>query len=362
MLNRRELLKAGALVPVGLGRGLAQPEEQPLRSHAAARGLLYGAAAGWPILRDDPEYASHFAAECGLLVPENVLKMGPVHPEPERYNFAPGDFMADFCAKNRMEMRGHTLVWHSQTSPWLKTTVNPQNARQYLEDHIRTVAGHYKGRMHSWDVVNEAVLPTDGRLDGLRKTVWLEMLGPDYLEMAFRAAHEADPKAMLCYNDYGVDYDTPEQEEKRAAILKLLRRLVVQKAPLHALGVQAHLNAANQKSINAEVLRRFFGEIASLGLKILITELDVVDGGLPDDIDERDKAVASVYESYLTAALQEPAVVAVLTWGLTDRYTWLASRNRRESGVPVRVLPLDREYLRKPAWQAIARAFDSRRA
>jgi endo-1,4-beta-xylanase len=362
MMNRREWLKAGALAPVGLGRAFAQTEEQPLRSRAAARGMLFGAAAAWPVLRDDPEYASHFAAECGILVPENVLKMGPVHPEPERYNFAPADFMAEFCAKNRMEMRGHTLVWHSQPWPWLKTAVNQQNTRQHLEDHIRTVAGRYKGRMHSWDVVNEAVLPTDGREDGLRKTAWLEMLGPDYIEMAFRAAQEADPNAMLCYNDFGVDYDTPEQEAKRAALLKLLRRLLERKAPLHAFGMQAHLNSANQKSINAETLRRFFGEIAGLGLKILITELDVIDRSLPDDIDERDKGIAAVYESYLTAALREPAVTAVLTWGLTDRYTWLASRNRRQSGTPLRVLPLDREYRRKPAWRAMARAFDSRKA
>ncbi len=361
MLNRRTFLAAGAALPVGWRNNFAQGVDQPLRARAAARGLLFGAAAGWPALRDDSEYASHFAEECGILVPENVLKMGPVHPEPGRYNFEPGDFMADFCEKHNMQMRGHTLVWHTQTWPWLKAEVNQQNARKHLEDHIRTVAGHYRGRMHSWDVVNEAIQVEDGREDGLRKTPLLELLGPDYIEIAFHVAREADPKALLCYNDYGLDYDTPEQERKRAAVLALLRRLKERKVPIDALGTQAHLNWANQKDFKAETLRRFLGEVAALGLQIFITELDVVDRDLPDDIEERDQGVAQVYESYLTAAVQQPALSAVLTWGLTDKYTWLAGRGRRPSGATVRVLPLDREYRRKPAWHAIARAFDSRK-
>ena len=125
--------------------------------------------------------------------------------------------------------------------------------------------------------------------------------------------------------------------------------------------MQAHLSAAQWKNFQPETLRRFLGEIAALGLKILITELDVSDEGLPPDIEARDRAIAEVYESYLTAALAEPAVIAVLTWGLTDKYTWLASRNRRPDGGTVRVLPLDREFQRKPAWYAIAKALDGRR-
>lgn len=361
MLNRRTLLGAAASLPVVLRHAFAQAKEQPLRAHASARGILYGAAAGWPTLRDDPEYASHFAEECGILVPENVLKMGPVHPEPDRYNFEPGDFMADFCKKSNMRMRGHTLVWHSQTWPWLKTTVNPQNARKYLEDHIRTVVGHYRGRMHSWDVVNEAIQVEDGREDGLRKTPLLELLGPDYIELAFHAAREADPSALRCYNDYGLDYDTPGQERKRMAVLKLLRRLKDRKVPIDAFGTQAHLNWANQKDLKAETLRRFLDDVAAMGLQIFITELDVVDRDLPEDIEERDKGIAQVYESYLTAALQQPALSTVLTWGLTDKFTWLAGRGRRPGGGTARVLPLDREYKRKPAWYAMAKAFDSRK-
>jgi endo-1,4-beta-xylanase len=354
MLNRRSFLKTAAVaMPVARAA-----EGDSLRARAAARGLLYGAAAAFGPVERDEDYARHFAEECGILVPENALKFGPVHPEPERFNFTQADALADFAAKNRMKMRGHNLVWHQQLGPWFRGTVTAENARRYLEAHIRTVMGHYKGRMHSWDVVNEAVHPPDGRDDGLRKSPWLEVLGPDYVHLAFTLAAEADPDTMLVYNDYGLDYDTPGDSAKRAAVLKLLRGMVKRKIPVRGFGMQAHLAARHQQNFKGEVLRRFFGEIAALGLKILITELDVADQSLPADVAERDRAVAAVYESYLTAALAEPAVIAVLTWGLTDKYTWLANQNRRDDGAPVRVLPLDQEYRRKPAWNAIAKAFD----
>lgn len=333
--------------------------EPGLREYAARAALLYGAAAAWPALRDDERYADSFARECNSLVPENVLKMGPVQPQPGVFRFEPADFMAEFCRRHGMLMRGHTLVWHQQVWPWLRSTVNEQNARKYLEEHIRTVAGRYRGRMHSWDVVNEAIHVPDGRDDGLRATPFLELLGPGYVELAFRLAHEADPDAKLTYNDYGLDYDTPEQEAKRQAVLRLLRELKQRDVPVHAFGMQAHLDWSEFRHFKAEVLQSFFRRIAALGLEIYITELDVSDRDLPDDVAERDAAVAEVYAKYLTAALAEPAVKAVLTWGLTDRYTWLAGRRKRAGGTPVRVLPLDRDFQRKPAWRAIRDAFRS---
>ena len=357
MLSRRAFLgSAACLAAVRPCPGSAP--EPPLRARAAAKGLLYGAAAAYGPLQTDRAYAEHFAEECGIVVPENVLKFGPVHPEPERYNFAPADFLADFAQKNQMKMRGHTLVWHNQLAPWVASTLTRENARGHLEGHIRAVVGHFKGRMHSWDVVNEAVSPGDKRDDGLRKTPWLEHLGPDYLDIAYRAAAEADPDALLVYNDYGLDYNEPGQEAKRAAVLALLGGLKKRSVPLHAFGMQAHLSARQQRNFRPETLRRFFGEVANLGLKILITELDVADQSLAEDAAERDRGVAEVYESYLTAALASKALIAVLTWGLTDKYTWLANQNKRADGAPVRVLPLDRDYQRKPAWHAIAKAFD----
>lgn len=354
MISRRAILAASALP--------ALAQERALREVAAARKMYFGAAAAWPLLRDDEMYSRHFAAECNMLVPENVLKMQVVHPEPERYNFEPGDFMAAYAQKHGMKMRGHTLVWHQQMAPWFKTVATRDNARKLLEEHIRTVAAHYRGKIESWDVVNEAIEVKDGIASGFRKTPWLEVLGPEYIDMAFRAARDADPETQLVYNDYGLDYADPGTGAKREAVLKLLRGLLERRVPLHGFGTQAHLNIQSRDKFDPDALRRFLAEIASLGLKIYVTELDVIDQALPDDIEARDKGVAEFYEAYLSAALAEKAVVGVLTWGLTDRSSWLARRHPRPSGEPIRPLPLDRDYRRKPAWHAIVRALESRRA
>jgi len=149
-------------------------------------------------------------------------------------------------------------------------------------------------------VVNEAIEPQDGRSDNLRKTPWLELLGADYIKLAFQVAAEADPNALLVYNDYGLEYDTDEHDAKRSAVLKLLERLKTQGAPIHAFGMQSHLQG-HETRLNPEKLRRFLADIASLGLKILVTELDVVDSGLPADVAKRDRIVASVYEGNYSA-------------------------------------------------------------
>ena len=179
------------------------------------------------------------------LFPERP-EMGARPSRSDRFDFVPADVLADFAAKHDIKMRGHTLVWHEQIGHWFASTVTKENARSYLENHVREVMGHYRGRMHSWDVVNEAIHRPDGRPDGLRKTPWLELLGPEYLEIAYTVAAETDPRALLVYNDFGLDYDTPAQQAKRDAVLGLLRSLRKRKIPVQAFGMQAHLSAAEQ--------------------------------------------------------------------------------------------------------------------
>jgi endo-1,4-beta-xylanase len=217
--------------------------------------------------------------------------------------------------------------------------------------------GHYAGKIHSWDVVNEAIQVSDGRADGLRNTPWLEFLGEDYIELAFRAAAKADPQALLVYNDYGFDYDTDEDEAKRTAVLKLLAGLKSKGTPIHALGIQAHLSSSETR-FNPEKLRDFLAKVARLGLKILITEMDVEDKNLPFDLVARDRVVAGIYEDYLSTVLANQAVVAVITWGISDRYTWLTEYQPRFDRAAVRPLPLDIDFKPKLAWQAIAQTLD----
>ena len=326
-----------------------------LRDRFATKGLLYGAAVSQRSLASDPAFADRFVQECAILVPENELKWKALRPTPDQFNFASGDWLANFARSHGMLLRGHPLVWHDGMPEWFASVVDSRNAKQILQKHIATVVGHYAGQMHSWDVVNEAINPADGRSDGLRQWPWLQFIGSDYIEIAFRAAHEADPQALLVYNDHHLEYDTSEEEARRTAVLKLLERLKSRGTPIHALGMQAHLRG-DATRFNAKKLRDFIHNVASLGLKIMITEMDVTDQKLPKDIDTRDRIVAGIYEDYLAVVLDEPAVTTVLTWGLSDRHTWLSSYKPRKDRALVRPLPLDAQLKRKLAWNAISRA------
>lgn len=332
-----------------------------LKERAAAQKLIYGAAGLSKDLSSQPKLAASFIQECAILVPEWEFKWSAgnqrLRPSIDTFDFSGADWMAKFAQTNKLLLRGHTLIWGISLPDWFKTAVNQQNAEQVLVNHIKTVAGRYAGKMHSWDVVNEAIEPFDGRSDGLRKTPWLEFLGPDYIDLAFRVAAQTDPKALLVYNDYGMDYDNSKDEAKRTAVLKLLERLKSKGTPIHALGIQAHLDS-DATDFNPQKMKAFLRDVSSLGLKILITELDVVDKKFPKEITVRDRIVAGIYEDYLTAVLAEPAVIAVVTWGLSDAYTYVSDFEPRADGAPVRPLPLDSNFKRKLAWNAIARSFD----
>ncbi|MBD2459679.1 endo-1,4-beta-xylanase [Oscillatoria sp. FACHB-1407] len=335
--------------------GMDRPDA--LKDYAAARNLLYGAAAN-PHGLSDPVFTAAFLRECAILVPENELKWQSIRPSPTQFDFSQADRLLEVAQRHHLLMRGHTLVWDQALPDWFDEAVDRQNAEQVMTAHIAAVASHFAGQLHSWDVVNEAIaVPYSQRSDGLHPSPWLELLGESYIETAFYAAAEADPQAMLVYNDRWLDYDTPRDNAQREAVLNLLEKLISKGVPVHALGIQAHL-MGHETRFNADRLRTFLRDVASLGLKILITELDVTDRDLPADVAIRDSIVATAYETYLNVVLEEPAVVAVLTWGLSDRYTWLSSYEPRPDGLSVRPLPLDEAMNRKLVWTAIARAFE----
>lgn len=324
-----------------------------LKQRAAAKGIIYGAATGRDILVSDAQFADIFVKDCAMLVAENDLKWLALRPTPNTFDFSKGDWLAKFASKHRMLFRGTPLVWDRALPSWFKKTINSENAERLLVEHITRVTKHYAGKIYSWDVVNEAIdVKRSQRRDGLLLTPWLRFVGEDYIDLAFRTAAAADPQAILVYNDRWLDYDTPRDNAQRAAVLQLLERLKSQKTPVHALGIQAHLRAIDsQTRFHPSKLRNFLKDVASLGLKIFITELDVKDQGLPLDIAQRDRIVAAVYEDYLSTVLDEKAVIAVLTWGLSDRYTWLFQLNKRP-------LLYDSNFHRKSAWNAVARAFE----
>ena len=194
-----------------------------LRAHAQRHGLHMGAAIQPGSLSKDPALAGLIAQQFNMLVSENSLKWVALRPAQDRYDFADADLMFAFAKQNGMQVRGHTLAWHNSVPQWMTEGAGTLDVRALFVDHICTVVGRYRGRVHSWDVVNEAIYPEDKQPGGMRQSFWFQHVGPDYIELAFRTAHEADPHARLCYNDYGVEYDTPDQDERRRLILELLQ-------------------------------------------------------------------------------------------------------------------------------------------
>jgi endo-1,4-beta-xylanase len=328
-----------------------------LRQAAAARGLLYGASCIEKEVAANVNYAALLRRECGVIVPANALKWAALRPSPGVFDFAAADALYAFAQSAGARFRGHTLVWHEAMPAWLKRISDGEEAGRLLHAHIATVCGRYRGRMQSWDVVNEALAPEDGRADGLRETFWLERLGPNYIAEAFHLAAAADPCAILTYNDNDMESASAAHGRKRAAVLRLMERLCSTGVPVQALGVQSHLEVGMR--FDATALRRFFDEIAAMGLAIFITELDVYDGTIRGDARARDAAVAATLAEYLPIVLDHPAASLVVTWGLSDRYTWLNETPRGRKNGPVRALPFDSQLARKPAWSALATVFSN---
>jgi endo-1,4-beta-xylanase len=326
--------------------------------------------------------------------PENDLKWQSLHPRAgaDGYDFNGADAFVNFGMNNKMYIVGHTLVWHSQTPNWVFAGTNPPPAvtaaaptntaatnrfgrggfgpgfgggfgryngprasreelLQRMREHIHAVVGRYKGRIKSWDVVNEAIADGPGT-NTLRNSLWLEIIGPDFIAKAFQFAHEADPDAILRYNDYGL-----ENPAKRKKLITLIKSLQAQKVPVQAIGSQAHVNV----STTFDTMDQALTEIATLGLTIHITELDVnsatggqrgfgadvannaatTQGGLVSDAD---KKLADAYAGIFRAFVKHRDSVKIVTfWGVNDAVSW------RAQGKP---LLFDGNNRPKPAFHA----------
>jgi endo-1,4-beta-xylanase len=365
---RRRFIAAG-LATLGGGLGFAMPlssdaeETAALRKLAAEKGLIYGTTISARQITQDPRFVDLVLQQTGLVVAENEMKWQVMNRGRRGDDdYGPADTVAAFALENDLALRGHNLLWYHRTPSWFFDLASRPEIEGAIVERIRGLAGRYRGMVHSWDVVNEPIEPKDGRPDGLRAGVFLEMFGPDYLDLAYRTARDTDPAARLVVNEYDIELDTPEQETRRTALLGLLRAMQRSGTPVDAVGIQAHLSCAGGSPFSAARLRRFLAEVAGLGLTIQITELDVTDENAPADQAIRDRLVADAYSRFLDAALDEPAVKMVVTWGLSDRHSWIVRQETHESklrtdSMPSRPLPFDADLKPKPAFEAIAQAF-----
>jgi endo-1,4-beta-xylanase len=262
---------------------------------------------------------------------ENAMKMGPIHPRENEFNWKDADVIVDFAQKNNLKLRGHTLCWHNQAPGWMFKDSEGNDASKEvllkrLKDHINAVVSRYKGKIYAWDVVNEVI--DDDDLKYFRESPWYKICGDEYIKKAFEYAHEADPNALLFYNDYNT-----ESPGKRDRIYKMLKQLLDQKVPIHGVGLQGHWSIFGPTE---QELRQSIEKFSSLGLQIQITELDISvyksentrrDRG-PNEPDtftpemeakqlEQYKMVFKVFREY------KEKITGVTFWNVSDKSSWL---------------------------------------
>lgn len=355
MFSRRTVLGAGLGLAALSGARAATPG---LMAVSQQRGILFGTAAGSYQLKDG-DFQQALLREAAIIVPEYELVREQIEPEPGRFDFAGADLLTSFATRNGIAMHGHTLVWYAANPKWLEDKVLHAPDDEVLTYYIAKVMGHYRGVYRSWDVVNEAIHPEDGRADGLRNNYWLTRFGPGYIDTAFQAAKAADPAALRVYSDWGCEGGEAWNDVFRAKTLDLLEGLIARGVPVDALGLQGHLNAFGVPVDQAK-LRTFLDRVRAMGLKILVTELDVDDTKAPRDIATRDAAVADATARFLDVVMDNPATTTVMTWGLTDRYLPRPDWLKWMKGYSPRKLPLDDDLHPKPMYQAIRHAYRRR--
>ena len=254
MLGRREsLLNAGAGVAAATMPSALRSQSKtfkwtPLGYLAQQKNIAFGFALNYNLLTTNSDYAALVARECTIVAPENAMKWAAIHPAADRYSFSQSDAIVDFAEKHAMKVRGHTFCWHRALPTWVNETVTKENAETVLRQHIATVAGRHKGRLQSWDVVNEAIQIKDGQPNGWRRSFWYPLLGSQYVDIAFDETKKADPSAVLTYNDFGLEYDSSSDGAKRKAVLAMLRDLKRRGVPVAALGIQSHLRAVQTRT------------------------------------------------------------------------------------------------------------------
>ncbi|MFI8190728.1 endo-1,4-beta-xylanase [Streptomyces sp. NPDC085946] len=331
------LLAGAATVGALLTAAPAHAADPPLRDLADARGKVVGTAVTGSKLTGT--YGEVAGREFNSLTPGNAMKWGSVEPVRGRHDWAEADRIVAFAEAHGQQVRGHTLVWHSQNPGWLTDgTWTRDELSAVLNDHIDTEVGRYKGRLAAWDVVNEP-FEEDGTY---RRTLWYDTLGPDYIAQALTRARAADPGADLYINDYNVE----GVNAKSTALYDLVKSLKERGVPVDGVGLQAHLIVGQVPSTVRQNIQRF----ADLGVDVAITELDIR-MQLPAT-EAKLAQQAADYRSVVSACAAVDRCTGVTVWGFTDSDSWIPDTFPGEGAAT----PYDENYAPKPAYHAIAQA------
>lgn len=409
MKNRNlfvSLFLMGAVAFSSYGQGNANNASLKTLKQAYSGIFLIGCADD--LTQNNEAYQQSIRDQYDIVTPENCMKPQPMHPSEDTYNFRTTDAMVEWCEKNGLKVWGHTLGWHSQTPNWFfqdnseaakaayaakqaeqaakaaqaaanqpqaaaepnaqrrrpggfgNMDMGPQASKEVILDrlkkHIMTVVGRYKGRIIGWDVFNESIEDRgDGSTEFLRTYSWYKYVGPEVLTLAFKWAHEADPKAKLYYNDYNIEQGAVANNGKHASSMKLLKRLIAEGAPIHGVGIQGHWHL----DTNLADVEKAIENYASLGLKVSITELDVTatgDNSGAFGVNQGSRTIpaenyikqAEVYKKLFEIFMRHKKDIERVTfWGLSDTRSWRRGQD---------ALLLDGNLKPKPAYTAVIEA------
>ncbi|MCC8426933.1 endo-1,4-beta-xylanase [Mucilaginibacter sp. UR6-11] len=348
ILNRALLLLPGLFWVIGANGQAAG--NKGLKDYYA--GYFPVGVAVTPALLRDPAAQALILQHFNSLTPENAMKMGPIHPEENRYYWNDADAIVDFAQQHGLKVRGHNLCWHQQTPAWMYRDkdgglVTKEVLLERLKQHIYAVVGRYKGKIYAWDVVNEAVADENDKV--YRNSVWYQLCGDDYILKAFQYAHEADPDAILFYNEYGT-----ENPQKRDRVYRLLKKLIDAGAPVNAIGLQAHWNLTDPTNAQITDAIKLY---ASLGLKVQITELDMNIYGhndkeamayTPEIEQKQTERYGQVFKLFRE---NKQYITGVTFWNLSDRSSWLD--NFPVKGRKNYPLLFDQDLQPKKAYQSV---------
>ncbi len=351
MRSRRQALMTAVHAAAGVAAAATAPRPVAAALFGSPSRIPFGACVRNDPLQAEADYGAALQSYCQQLTSEGGLFWILLRPARDQFDFGPADVALAFCDRNKMTLRGHTLVWYGAMPKWTNDIEGAADAEHEMTLHIERVMSRYRGKIKTWHVVNEAIDNPRTGVPGLRPNIWLQNIGDGYIDKAFRIAHGVDPDAELLLCDYDIECADGTSPNKREALRTLVHSLLDRGTPLHGIGLQGHIKGKYE--IDRDGVFKFASEMHSLGLSVHITELDVIDNDLPGPFALRDAIIASRVYDFLEpiAAAVRPAFIG--TWGITDRYTWIPEWYKRSDGLPNRPLPLDENYQPKPMWNVI---------
>ncbi|RUS42605.1 endo-1,4-beta-xylanase [Cohnella sp. AR92] len=308
-----------------------------LREAAKKQGKLIGIATqSWYL--NDKTYSSVVEHNFNILTAEYQMKIGQIQPQRGAFNFTEADKIVDYAEKNDMLVRGHALVWHQSLPDWITSGQYSRDEWiEILRDHITTTVSHFKGRIYAWDVVNEAFYQNGD----YRPSIWYTNIGPEYIDLAFQFAHEADPNAKLFYNDFDTEVANPRSD----AIFGMVKSMKQRGIPIDGVGFQTHLKIPG---VNYELMKQNLNRFGKLGVDTDITEFDVITHTFDGAEQNMLEAQADVYRNIMDVVMDTPSVKSIVIWGLKDNQSWLPNY----TGQNEYPLLFDNSYNSKPAYTA----------